>query len=308
MDQNLKPTLPNFLIVGAARSGTTSLYYYLRQHPEVYMSRIKEPNFILSQFIDISKREASDSARTVVKNFNEYSRLFNVSEQYKAVGEASTDNLFYYEKSIKYIKHYLGNPKIIIILRNPVERAFSAYMLLVRDNNEHLSFQEALDREERKMIETGEYTSLHKNAGLYYKQVKAYIDNFRDVKVCLFDDLLNSPLLLMKDIYSFLSVDTSFIPDVKTGYNASGIPKYNVINDFFIKSSKVHTLIKMAGKFILKDDRWSRLRDTVRSKLIVRTEMDAETGQYLKNFYFEDIMKLQGLLGRNLSSWLQSSK
>ena len=136
--------LPNFLVVGAGKSGTTSLYHYLKAHPDVFMSRIKEPGFIVAQFIKMPQSGVGDERQSTVGNFSDYCRLFEDAEGKKAVGEASNDNLYHYERAIPYIKRFFGDIKIIIILRNPVDRAFSAYTYLLRDNREFLTFEEDL--------------------------------------------------------------------------------------------------------------------------------------------------------------------
>jgi len=146
--------LPNFLIVGAPKSGTTSLYYYLKEHPEIYMSKLKEPHFFSKECKNLPFRGPKDESLGSTKYMNltweDYQNLFKGAITYKAVGEASADYLYYFKCSIKNIKKYLGNPKIIIILRNPIERAFSAYLHMLRDGREYLSFREALHMEEER--------------------------------------------------------------------------------------------------------------------------------------------------------------
>ena len=144
--------LPNFLIVGAAKSGTTSLYHYLKQHPEIYMSPVKEPKFITAQFLSFPFKGIGDEKveQNIVKSYNEYCNLFKDVSKEKIIGEASPDNLYFFEKAINIIIYHLKNPKIIIILRNPIERAFSAYMYFINCNREYLSFEEALKEEEKR--------------------------------------------------------------------------------------------------------------------------------------------------------------
>ena len=115
--------LPNFLIVGAAKSGTTSLYRYLQQHPDIFMSQKKEPKFFSSQFLKFPFVGPGDQNMelSICKTFDKYESLFKYADNIKAVGEASADNLYYYTHAIPLIKKYLGNVKILIILRNPID-------------------------------------------------------------------------------------------------------------------------------------------------------------------------------------------
>jgi len=298
--------LPNFLIVGAARAGTTSLYYYLKQHPEIFMSRIKEPRFIFAQFTRFPTKGVGDGYSNVVQDFHDYCLLFRESSGEKAIGEASPDNLYPYKDAIPTIKRFLSDPKIIIMLRNPVERAFSAYMFLVRDRRESLSFEEALDQEDERIREGWAPIWFYRDAGFYYKPVKAYSEGFSKVKVCLFDDLQKDPSSLVRDIYRFLEVDPAFVPDTSTRYNVSGNPRSRMLNDFFIKRSRLQTITRKVGHTILGEDDWVRLRDTLRPKLLRRTELAPGKRRDLEDDYRGDLLRLQDLIGRDLQSWMSA--
>ena len=299
--------LPNFLIVGAAKSGTTSLYYYLREHPEIYMSPVKEPKFITSRFLKFPFNGIGDDLieRNIVKDFNDYCVLFQNVEKEKAIGEASADNLYYYEKAIPYIKRYLGNPKIIIILRNPIERSFSAYCHLVRDKREFLSFEEALMQEEFRKMQNWEFIWFYKDVGFYYKQVKAYLENFSEVKIYLYDDLKKNPLKLVQDIYSFLEVDDSFVPkNINKKFNISGIPKNKFLHEFLTQPNLIKSIIKPLVKGVLPRGVRQRLRNKILQKNLYKPQINPQTKEYLKSLYKEDILRLQELIKRDLSHWL----
>ena len=308
LDQNEKKVcLPNFLIVGTQKSGTTSCHYYLKQHPEIFMSAIKEPHFVAEQFFKYPPTGLGSVKifKNTIKDFDDYCKLYETAYGKKAVGESCADNLYYHEKAIPHIKHYFGDPKIIIILRNPVERAYSAYTERIRDNLEHLSFEDALE-EEGKRISEGWYNGwFYRDVGFYFKPVQDYMRAFSRVKILLFDDLKQDTLSFMNEIYAFLDVDSSFVPDLKTIYNISGIPKYKRLNRFFIQPTKLQGITRRIGKFILKDDGWVRLRDTLRGKLLIKTDMNPETRRRLKEEYRDDLQKLAILTGHDLSHWYQ---
>lgn len=302
----MKTKLPNFLIVGAAKSGTTSLYHYLNQHPEVYMSPIKEPRFITAQFVKYPLRLKKE--KCVIEDFEEYKKLFKHVKNEKAIGEASVDNLYYYEESIKFIKKYLRDVKVIIILRNPIESAFSNYQMLVRNRGEHLSFEDALNAEdERKKLHMIYGCGWHyKSLGFYYKQVKAYLENFSQVKVYLYDDLKNNTLGLIKDMYEFLEVDASYEPDLSYKYNVGGIPKNKFIyNILFVKPKLLKGFIEKVSKFFLLEEKIYKLAEDLKARYLTKQQMKPETRDYLKNLYREDILKLQDLIKRDLSHWLR---
>lgn len=299
--------LPNFLIAGASKCGTTSLYYYLKEHPEIFMSRIKEPAFFLWQITGTPGNGIGDKRRVMIRSLEDYLELFRGSEGKKAVGEASVHNLYHSNKTIGHIKNLLGDPKIIIVLRDPVERAFSAYMHLVRDNREFLPFEQALDQEAERIRKGWSSTWYYKDGGFYFRRVRDYLENFTSVKVSFFEDLKNDALLFTQDIYRFLEVDASFTPDAKARYNTAGRPRYRRLNSFFIKRpSVVQSFTRAAGKTVLGDEKWAKLRDSLRARILVKEKMRPETREYLRQLYAKDILQLQELLGRDLGCWLES--
>jgi hypothetical protein len=309
MSRNNIGRLPNFLIVGAAKAGTTSLYYYVKQHPDVGMCKLKDPRFIFSQFASVPPKGIGEQRLEYVTRFDDYCRLFTDAADKTAVGEVCPGILYYYHEAIPQIKRLLGEPKIVIILRNPVERAFSAYTGFVRDHREFLSFEDALRQEEQRMKDGWECHWFYKQAGLYYHQVKGYLENFRHVKIYLFDDLKHDALALVQDLYEFLGVDATFIPDTDFTYNVSGVPRIRVLNKLFAKNTRspVQRFIGGAGRWLLTEAGWAKWRETIRAKLLVKTGMQPETRRYLESVYAEDILKLQALLHRDLSHWLPKS-
>lgn len=297
--------LPNFLIVGAAKSGTTSLYYYLKQHPEVYMSPVKEPRFLSGQFRfkrgGYKKYRGSD-----ITTFDKYKGLFKKVKSEKAIGEVSPDNLYFYEDAIKNIKSFLGDVKIIIILRNPVERAFSHYLMLIKDSMEYLAFDDALKAEEERKVKNWAADWHYKSIGLYYSQVKAYLDKFSRVKVYLFDELKENSLALMKDIYEFLGVDSSFIPDITIRHNISGIPKNRFLYSILIRFNPFKLMLKpIINRSVLIENKVLHLWQNLKRTVLEKPQMKPRTRQYLKELFYEDILKLQELIGRDLGIWLK---
>jgi Sulfotransferase family len=296
--------LPNLLIAGMSRCGTTSLYHYLKEHPDVFMSPVKEPSFFLSQVRPVPENGIGDDEKKYYSDRDDYGRLFERAGNCRAVGEASSENLYHAEKVIPHIQKHLGNPRIIISLRNPVDRAFSAYTFLISENREFLSFEEGLAQEEKRKRDGWRHIWLYRDAGFYYRGVKAYLENFPEVKVCLFDDLLRDPLSLVQDIFRFLAVDPSFVPDVSARYKTSGIPRSRRINRLFEEPTRMRSLARGVGKLLLKEDRWIKWRDRLKARSYGRAQMKPETRRYLEGVYRDDILKLQGLIGRDLRRWL----
>ncbi len=307
MPSNLNIKLPNFLIVGAAKAGTTSLYHYLKEHPEIYMSPVKEPKFITAQFLKFPFKGIGDDfiEKSIIKNFDDYKNLFSKAQEERAIGEASADNLYYYKEAIPIIKKYLNNPKIIIILRNPIDRAFSSYTHLLRDNRETLSFEDALQQEEKRKKMNWEFIWYYKDVGFYYKQVKAYLQNFSNVKIYLYDDFKKDTLKVVKDIYKFLGVNPTFTPNIHVKYNVSLVPKYKFIHNFIEEPNLLKKAVNPIINRLIPRKLKRNLVDLIKKKNLTKPKMKPETREYLKTVYKEDILKLQDLIGKDLSHWLE---
>jgi hypothetical protein len=302
---NRKKKLPDFLIVGAAKSGTTSLFNCLKQHPQVFMpSASDEPYFLTGRdFKEIDHKKGA-YGKNVVTTLEDYANLFKNAKGHKAIGEKSVGYLYYYEESIKNIKKYLNNPKIIIILRNPVERAFSNYLHHVRDLYEKESFESALDLiQERKQKNYWWGYDLI-GGGLYYHPVKSYLEDFNDIKILLHEDLKNNKENILKDIFEFLGVDSTFKVDTDVYSNISGVPK-NYLLQHLLFNDYINPLIKYIAKKLKLEKTMMRLRSDIVLKNIEKPKMKKETREYLTKIYKDDILKTQELINRDVSGWLK---
>lgn len=155
----METKLPNFLVVGAVKSGTTSLYRYLLQHPEIGMGSRKVGKFFSQMYDNFNGPGDHLVKESITKTFDEYKKFYAQVGNKKAVGDVSPDYLYYYDKSIKAIKSYLGNNvKIIIILRNPSDKSYSQYSHLVRGGRETVCFEDALEKENERMDQGWEWT------------------------------------------------------------------------------------------------------------------------------------------------------
>lgn len=219
--------LPSFRLVGAPKCGTTSIASCMTRHPQVHLSPIKEPKFFTAQFVPFPLRGPGDAfvENFTVKSFDQYRRLFCRVRSERAVGEASVDSLYFYRQTIPLIKKVLGDVKIIIVLHNPVDRAFSAYKNMLRDARESLSFEEALEIEEDRSRNGYEYLWRYIDVGFYHRQVKAFLENFTRVKVLILEHFAKGSFEPLRQLFEFLEVDPSFSPKRQLLFNVSGRPK-----------------------------------------------------------------------------------
>jgi len=293
--------LPNFLIVGATKSGTTSLYKYLIQHPQIYLNEsVKETNFFVQPKNILGNGPRYYADDSYAHTFDEYLELFKEvdPQKHKAIGEVCTTYLHFYKNTIPNIKKHLEDPKIIIILRNPVERAYSHYMHNVRDGDEELSFEEALNAESRRIEENLWLSFRLKTLGYYLEPVKSYLKNFSQVKVYIFEeDLVGNELALLDNIASFLNVrDYQF--DKIQRYNKSGTPQISLLKKVLHNDNFINKVIrKILGEGIFEN---------LKNKNLKKGEMDSEIKKELLTEYMPEIKKLESVLNRDLSIWYEN--
>jgi hypothetical protein len=295
--------MPNFLIVGAAKSGTTSLYNYLRQHPDIFMPDWKELSFFIGDPYGPLHR---------VKKSQYYYHVFAKVKNKHAMGEASTSYLFD-EQAAGLIKEKLGAVKIIIVLRDPVAMSYSLYNHQARREGERIeSFEAALDAEEsrrrdprfRKKCYGWHANYYYYHRGLYYPQVKRYLDMFgKDyVKIFTFDELAANPVRVVQEAYWFLGVDDTFIPAIKIHNPAGGIlniPRFWQDSGLFLKTAQFvfsRNLIKKMPHL---------LRNLGRKP---PPPIHPATAQNLRQRFYDDICRLEDLIGKDLSAWKQTKE
>jgi len=302
----MKNKLPNFLIVGAAKSGTSSLHNYLNQHKEVFMPsfnkkamKVKEPRFFIKDLVE-------NRLHNGIWNWKEYQDLFNDVKDEKAIGESSVLYLYYYELAIKNIKKYLGvQVKIIIVLRNPADRAYSAFQHVSRGFKEKNSFEKALEIENGRMEREVELTPMvmYREMGMYYEMVKAYIESFKDVHIVFYNDFKDNIESEIDKINNFLGISNDFEIDFITRHNVGGRRwKVEKMKYVFMKDN----LIKSILKFFIP----SKLREGLRNKLVNLSTnkvmpMTEETRRVLNDYFKQDVKKLSELLNKDLQHWIK---
>lgn len=243
------------------------------------------------------------------ENIDDYRRLFENSKIKQAVGEACVAYLYYYRNSIQNMFKYLDKiPKIIIVLRNPVDRAFSNYKHHVRDGLEGLSFEDAIKPEvlEYRKREKWWWGFEYIDVGYYSSQVEAYIRSFGpdNVRVYLYEDLAKKPRDILDDIFNFLELEPISVTDSKVKYNASDIPLNNSLQVFlndqnhFIKKLIRPLFLNTIGKHNTEE-----LVNFFKKRNLLKIKRD--TRKKLTETYREDILKLEKLINRDLSGWLR---
>lgn len=297
-------TLPNFVVIGAAKSGTTALYHYLGQHPEVYMSPQKETNFFAFEGQKVDFRGPGDEgiSQSSITDLVAYREQFAGVSGETAVGEASPWYL-YLPSTAGNMRRHIPEARLIVILRNPVDRAFSSYLHLRREGQEKLSFEEGLAVEEERIEQNWEPLWHYRKAGLYAAQVKRFLDLFgRDrIRFYLYEDFNADPGSVLRDIYESLEVDSSFESCTSVRHNVTGVPR----NQFLWRLIREGNPIEKAAGALVPTRYRTGLKRVLIQRLLKKPALSPETRRSLGSYYREDILHLQDLIEMDLARWME---
>ncbi len=278
-------TVPNFLIIGDIKAGSTSLYFYLKQHPNVYMpADLKELRYFS---FDKDNPYHIRAKSTRVRTFKEYQSYFGKCVDEKAIGEASPSYLRSPIAAKKIVKK-LPDVKLIVSLRNPADRLYSSYMMSSRTAPTK-GFDEHCFSADAAWIK----------ANYYWSDLKRYYDIFdkEKIKVILFDELKENTLETIADLFRFLNVDDTFVPNISV-HNKGGIPR----NQLYFKL--LLTLKNNLKNYIRPSPRNKRIWTYLRSNSLTESKIDPHIRKKILEICEDDILRTQELVNRDLSSWL----
>ena len=283
-------TLPNFLIIGAAKAGTTSLWRYLDHHPQIFMSQIKETLFFAYQDPYIMAHWSKLDLPFEITSVESYRNLFAGVTDEIAVGEASP---IYLEspKAPERIKKLIPGVKLIASLRHPVDRAYSGYLMHLRNGTAGPDIEKAFDP-----------GALYVQGSFYYEKLNRYYQLFsRDqIRICLFDELKQSTEKLIKDLFSFLGVDDTVKPVIDHQHNVGSIPKLNWLN-----ALSNHHLTKQ-GYRVLPGFLKSAAKKMYHFNKTIPPKLPHHIRRQLQTIYQDDISRVQDLIQKDLSGWLKN--
>lgn len=286
-------SIPLFFVVGAAKAGTTSVYHYLKQHPEVHVHPYKD---VACYFCERYGMPITP---------DEFSKLMipNDGRQVLTAGDVCSDYLTD-PQAARRIAQSFPHAKIIIILRNPADRAYSLYQWMTREGYEYLTdFRDALEAEPERLarqlkspdlISPTKDAYLYFNSGLYSRQIQRYLDYFhRDqVLILSYDDLRVNGVTFMQRIYAFLGVCDNFIPEIRI-HNRAGQP-WSIRYQYFCRRWLTRVLPNKLIPFLM----W--LNPMKRTKV----RLDTSLRKQLSQKYSDDIKATSAMTGLNLQSWL----
>ena len=282
--------LPNFIIIGAGKCGTTSLYNYLNQHPQIYLCPQKETYFFVPEPVR-SKLQPWGA----ITNFDNYANLFKDANEDSVIGEIST-TYYRHSETANEIYQTLPQVKIIAILRDPANRAFSDYQMHFRQGNEKKDFATLISPENRFV-----------KPGFYYSELIPYFEVFQreQLKILLLEDLIKNPTTFIEDLFQFIEVTPQFTVDTSTKMREGGLPKNQALNLLLTKPNPLRKLAASVLSLFIPLSLRQKIRSSLVKQNIQPAKLSTEARQKLIEIYRYDILKLQELIDRDLSVWLQ---
>jgi hypothetical protein len=275
------------------------------------MSIPKEPTFFGNEGTDGLFNGPHDEDRAyhsrVITNFTDYAALFDRVTNQKAIGEASIYSL-YLPKAPIQIQKYVPKATMFAVLRNPADRAYSAYLHVVRQAREPYSFARALQEEPKRIRQNWNPLWHFKSMGLYYEQMKRYYNILgrEQVHVYLYEDFQKESLSLIKRVFEILGVDSAFVPDISKRYKKSYVPKNPTMEKILYKA---RLQVDISKKYLPHRVRWrtQKLKDLIdrvaRPNRISPPPIPQDVRSALLEEYRDDILRLGDLLHRDLSHW-----
>jgi sulfotransferase family protein len=286
-------TLPNFIMIGVAKGGTTSVSRYLAQHPQIFMCPIKATNFFgYEDARDWKWHDEGDPPllrNFPVKTLDEYEAMFAGAKDEIAIGEVSPQYIRC-PTAAQRIHERLPKVKLVASLRNPADRAFSGFLMRTRRGESVESFYKELTAQ-----------SSHVKEGFYYRRLKRYLDLFprEQLKIYLFEDFKKDAGKIVAELFAFLGVDTTFTLDTSVRHNPGAVPRLRLLNRLLYSPTlaRIARSVLPGMKGTLKQVRQMNLSPAPKLPADLRAELVA--------LYREDILKVQDLLDRDLSLWLK---
>ena len=286
---------PNFIIMGFPKCGSTALHYYLDAHPKIYMPNKKELHFFTQPNLSKLNKGPGDvlANKNLTKDLNEYLKFFKNVKNQKTVGETSPSYINY-PKCFEKIKDSLGDPKIIILLRDPIKRAYSNYLHLIREQRETKSFKEALNLEDKRKEKNYSDFWYYKFNSTYYEKIVEAKKSFKDVLILTQEELNLDTIKTLKKVYNFLDVNNQFVPkNIHNKYNKGGLYQKNIITKFVFEQGKLKNIFKLCFSITP----WMKnIKNTIISRFHYKPEpINADLQKQLIEVFKKDVINLTKL-------------
>lgn len=293
MGTQTKKAEPNFIVGGALKGGSTAVFHYLKQHPQIFVAEEKE-----LRYLGYDKNDPWCQAHPEafpITTLEDYLNAFAGVQDEIAIGEASPAYMaspFAAQRTKELFPHV----KLIFSVRNPIDSAYSSYQMDVRAKREDRPVEEAFGSEERRV-----------ERYRYYHYLKNWYDLFPadQIKVILFDDVIKNPVPTMQELYRFLKVDETFVPNPKAiEKNSGGLPKNALAGHFYHVANNLRRVeFLQKAKTLLPSSVTKTYKAARNASLEKAPSLPEEIRADLRNYYAEDVHNLGELTGVEVSKW-----
>jgi len=318
-------SFPTFIGVGAARSGSTALYHWLSKHPGVYLSPVKETNFFARDLVgrngpgDMQAIPDIDLCTAkyfimygkfkhagIVSSEEVYEKLFWSGLRCLVRGEFSPSYLYFSFITAKRIKIFLPDCKIVILLRNPIERAWSNYKSLIAGGREHLAPKDAFQQGKKRVENGWEHFWDNLGLGMYAEQIRYFLKEFPEgqVGIWLYEDLVKNPRELLSQILQFIGVGST-----------DNLPPFGRKNESKNNISRAklwlyrHSRVRKAIKMLFPESIRGRISNSLDNVWAVEMKMPFRIREWLLEYYRDEILELSKLLPKlGVLRWIEEEQ
>ncbi len=305
-------TLPTFLVAGAARSGTTALVEGLRNHPQVFVTMPKEPHYFALHGKKANFQGPGDAAtinRVAVTQHDAYLRLYPDEHDYLALGDGSVSTLYYAENAVPEILRVNPEMRLAVILRDPVDRAFSGFQYLrARGFEQHEDFMKALDDEPERIQNNWHHLWHYTAMSLYADGLETLRTGLgpERVRVWFYDELAKDPASTISSVLRFLEVpehanESAGIARV----NVSGTPRLAPVT----RAIQWATTIEPLRQLVKRSTSFG-LREFVRRNSLRPSAVPSAARARLEPLFTDDLRRVAELLGTgtDVPAWLRRGR
>jgi hypothetical protein len=302
-----RSTSPNFFIIGAARSGTTALAEILRHHPDAFVTQPKEPSFLAFAGQEVAFTGPGDDItinRVAITDRDKYLSLYQSAGAKACRGDASVSTLYYSDHSVATLQRYFSEAKLVVILRDPAARAFSAYSYLRARGVEPCDdFRDALDCEADRIRRGWHHIWHYVGMGRYARQLAPFLETFgaNRVKILFYEELNRDPVGVGRSLFEFLGLDPTAAVDLEP-VNVSGEPRSRLLQGAIRWAGRRHWL-RSTTKAIMPFD----LRERVRRANLRPSGVPVDVREELEQVFADESDELRVLLSRHCPELLSSA-